>query len=65
VFRHHSCGSSVRTEVQCPDCGELLGSSDVVTAPGAGAPISRAEHIAPPVLDALRRERPLLTPVRD
>jgi hypothetical protein len=51
--------------VQCPDCGELLGPSDVVTAPGAGAPISRAEHIAPPVLDALRRERPLLTPVRD
>jgi DNA-binding HxlR family transcriptional regulator len=64
VFRHHACASSIETEVRCPDCGETLAPADVVTSPGPGASVSRAEHIAPPVLNELERERPLLQPVR-
>jgi DNA-binding HxlR family transcriptional regulator len=64
VFRHHSCASSIEIGVRCPDCGETLAPADVVTSPGRGVPVSRAEYIAPPVLSELERERPLLQPVR-
>jgi DNA-binding HxlR family transcriptional regulator len=63
-FRHHTCPSLIETGVRCPDCGETLSPTDVVTSPGPGTPVSRAEHIAPPVLSELERERPLLQPVR-
>jgi DNA-binding HxlR family transcriptional regulator len=63
-FRHRSCTASVQAEVRCPDCGESLGPEEVLSAPAPGAAISRAEHMAGPVLSALERERALLEPVR-
>jgi DNA-binding HxlR family transcriptional regulator len=63
-FRHRTCTSAVHTEAHCPDCGQDLSPQDVVSSPTPGALVSRAEHIAQPVLDELSRERPLLQPVR-
>lgn len=65
IFRHHSCASPVHGEVRCPDCGEQLVPDDVLSVPRAGAELTRAEHIAPSVRDALEHERTLLDPVRD
>jgi DNA-binding HxlR family transcriptional regulator len=63
-FRHRTCTSAVHTEVHCPDCDQELLPMDVVTSPAPGATVSRGEHMAQPVRDALSRERPLLEPVR-
>jgi DNA-binding HxlR family transcriptional regulator len=63
-FRHRTCTSAVHTEVHCPDCGQDLSPLDVLTSPAPGATVSRGEHMAQPVRDALSRERPLLEPVR-
>jgi DNA-binding HxlR family transcriptional regulator len=63
-FRHRTCSSAVHTEVHCPDCGQDLSPQEVLSSQAKGAPVSRAEHMAQPVLDELARERPLLEPVR-
>jgi DNA-binding HxlR family transcriptional regulator len=63
-FRHRSCRSFVHSQVVCPDCGQTLQPTDVVSGRTEGMAVSRAEHIAQPVVEALSRERGLLAPVR-
>jgi DNA-binding HxlR family transcriptional regulator len=63
-FRHRGCSSSIDAEVRCTDCGQVLTPEDVLTSQADGVPVTRAEHVAEPVLSELSRERPLLAPMR-
>jgi DNA-binding HxlR family transcriptional regulator len=63
-FRHADCSGSIEAEVRCTDCGQILEPEDVLTSQAQGSPVSRADHMAAPVLEGLSRERPLLSPLR-
>ncbi len=45
LYRHGACGSDVRTEVVCANCGQLEDSSQVDALPGPGMPAERAERM--------------------
>ncbi len=45
LYRHGACGSDVRTEVVCANCGQLEDSSHVDALPGPGMPAERAERM--------------------
>jgi DNA-binding HxlR family transcriptional regulator len=62
-FRHATCQSLVHAEVRCPDCGEELQPTDVVSGPATGAPVSRLKWLSDDVREALSQERRLLEPV--
>ena len=63
-FRHRDCGGRPRANVRCEECGQELTTDDVVSFPAPGAKVSRITALDESVAHELRRERPLLEPVR-
>lgn len=59
-FTHNGCGGTLGESGACDSCGARLGPDEVSIRPVAGRPHSAKTD---PVSQALRRPRPLLTPI--